>query len=272
MLERAPGTPVDPSAPLTVRMMTQLKGLFRANGLRYVDVAELIGVSEKSIKRYMAGSSVDIGVLEKLCAAAGVTVLELAELAEQVEETEPPCTTAAQEDALADDPKLAIVFYLLAIGWTAARIMREFPVPESGMVALLARMDRMGLITLFPGNRVKVRAVLRPSDKCSPRLRQVIAAGSAALMADADLTDEGTLWRVGIVRLGPASFARAAKRFQAFVEEIAELGKQDMDLDGRQVRWYGICAMLRQHEAPGLRLLRSGAEPERRPKTPPRRQ
>ena len=126
------------------------------------------------------------------------------------------------------------------------------------MNAVLTRLDRLGLITLYPANRVKVRANLRPSDKCSRRLREVISAGGAALMADADLTDQDILWRVGIVRLGPASFARAAKLFQAFVEEIAALGQQDMDLEGHQVKWYGICAMMRQHEAEGLQLFQSG--------------
>lgn len=257
-MSKAVRGPLTARDTLTTRMMEQLKRLFHANGLRYADVAGLIGVSEKSVKRYMAGQGISLPMIEKLCAAAGITLLELAELAESDEPRDAVFTSAMQEDALADDPKMAIAFYLLAIGWTAARIMREFSVPESEMNAVLTRLDRLGLITLYPANRVKVRASLRPSDKCSRRLREVISTGGAALMADADLTDQDILWRVGIVRLGPASFARAAKRFQAFVEEIAALGQQDMDLEGHQVKWYGICAMMRQHEAVGLQLFQSG--------------
>lgn len=245
--------------PLTMRMMAHLKRLFRANGLRYADVADMLGVSEKSVKRYMGGRGVTLAVLEKLCASAGVTVLELAHLADADDAVELVPTTDRQEEAMAADPKLAIAFYLLGIGWTAARMLREFGMTEADLTALLIRLDRLGLIALFPANRVKMRATLRQSDLCSPGLQAVLLAGGTELVTDVDLADGGLLWRVGIVRLGPASFARATKRYQDFVEEIAELGRQDLDLDGRQVRWYGVCALLREHEAPGLRMLRGQA-------------
>src|SRR6185503_15007171 len=74
---------------VTTRLLTQLKRLLRASGLRYADVAVLIGVSEKTVKRYMVGQSISVAILEKLCEVAGITLFELVELATSEERADP---------------------------------------------------------------------------------------------------------------------------------------------------------------------------------------
>jgi transcriptional regulator with XRE-family HTH domain len=255
------------SETLTARLVTQIKRLFRAHGLRYVDVADLMGVSEKSIKRYMAGRGITVGVLEKLCACAGITPFELVELATTDERTAPIPTTPAQEDALAGDVRLSITYYLLLLGWTPARITKEFSLDTSFMNALLTRLDRIGVITLYPGNRAKIRALLRSFENRSAGINRQMLESISELMHKTQANDPNTMARLGYFRLGPASLTRAAKLAQSFIEELRTLSKQDMDLDGKHVRWYAGCAFMTVQEPVGLWALRSLQYPVELPLT-----
>lgn len=240
----------------SARLIDYLKQVFRAHGLRYVDIAGLVGVSEKTVKRYMGGRGVTLAVLERLCAAGGITLRELSELASDEEEGL-AWTTEAQENALAADLRMAIVFSLISNGWSAARIVREGLADESGLTAALARLDRLGVITLYPGNRIRIRARIRPTDACAESLRRAITRAGAEVLQATDFGDLNAPWRLNFARLGPASLTRAVSRMGAFFDDIAELSRQDMDLSGDQVKWYALCAVLHEHDPLGLQLLRA---------------
>lgn len=248
---------IDPNSQ-SARMLGYLREVLRARGIRYADVAELMSVSEKSIKRYMMGRGVTLPVLERLCATVGMSMGELSELAEIDDRGDIPWTTDAQESVLAAEPKLAIVLALLTSGWTAARIEREGLASSSDLNALLVRLDRLGIIALYPQNRTRLRVRIRSVDTASEPLRRVITQAGTRMIANLDLTDPGSVWRFNYARLGPASVARVAKRLDVFLAEVADLSRQDMDLSGEQVRWFAVCGLLAENEVLGLKLLREG--------------
>lgn len=249
---------LDPESQ-SARMLSYLRDVLQARRMRYKDVAALMGVSEKSIKRYMSGRGVTLPVLERLCATVGMGVRELADLAGADDHQAPLWTTEAQESVLVGDPRLAIVLTLLSTGWSAARIVQEGLTSQSDINAILVRLDRLGVITLYPQNRVRVRARLRHYDNGSDALRRVIAEAGARVVRNLDLTDPHSVWRLTYARLGPASVARVAHRLDAFLAEVAELSRQDMDLSGDQVKWYALCGLMTEHEVLGLKLLQNPA-------------
>jgi transcriptional regulator with XRE-family HTH domain len=241
---------------LSSRMLAYLKKLYRARGLRLCDVAARIGVSERSIKRYLNGRGVTLEILERLCTVADLTILALAELAEG-DASKQVSTNDAQEDALADDPMLAVTFYLLTLGWAPQVIAREFHLSDLDLDRILLRLDRLDLITLYCENRLRVRAQVRSPANCSRRLRDLILASVRAQLVHTDLASDTTLWSGAMVRLGPDSFERTRNRLQALVDEIVELSRHDKDLDGQQVRWFGVCALLAPEQ--NVELLRAEA-------------
>ncbi|HEX7856163.1 MAG TPA: helix-turn-helix transcriptional regulator [Sphingobium sp.] len=257
MAKAAPTFAIDPDSQ-SARMLGYLRDVLRARAMRYVDVAALMGVSEKSIKRYMTGRGVTLPVLERLCAVAGMSMSELSELAGAEDRGDIPWTTDAQEAVLAADPKSAVVLALLTNGWTVARIEREGLASISSLNAILVRLDRLGIITLYPHNRTRLRARIRSVDTASEPLRRAISEAGARVMGKVDLSDPGTMWRFNYARLGPASVTRVAKRLNTFLTEVAELSRQDMDLSGEQVKWFAVCGLLSETEVLGLKLLREG--------------
>jgi DNA-binding Xre family transcriptional regulator/DNA-binding MarR family transcriptional regulator len=248
-------TAIDPASH-SASMLGYLREVLHTRRMRYADVAALMGVSEKTIKRYVTGRGVTLPVLERLCATVGMSLGELSELAGAADEGETPWTTDAQEAIIASEPKLAIVLALLTNGWTPARIQREGLASPSDMNAILVRLDRLGLITLYPNNRTILRTRIRLVDTASAPLRRVISEAGARVIGSLDLFDPDALWRLNYARLGPASIVRVAKRLDAFLLEVAELSRQDMDLSGDQVKWYAICGVVTEHEVLGLRRLK----------------
>jgi transcriptional regulator with XRE-family HTH domain len=246
--------PINPESH-SARMLHYLRDVFRAQGLRYCDVAESLDVSEKSIKRYMTGRGVTLPLLERLCETAGISFHELSDLAAANEQKEPQWTTPAQESALAADPRAAIVLALLTNGWTAARILRDQLATPSDLNAILLRLDRLDVITLYPNNRTRLKARIRSFNAASPALRRVIAEAGARVLKNVNLTDPRALWRLNYARLGPASVARVEKHLEVFFAEVDALRRQDMDLSGDQVKWYAIFGLLAEHEVLGLKLL-----------------
>lgn len=256
-VRKAPAAP-DPESQ-SARMLGCLRDVLKARGLRYKDVAALMGVSEKSIKRYMRGHGVTLSVLERLCAIAGLGLRELADLTDAEDDQQPRWTTPAQESVLVADPRLSIVLALLSMGWTASRIVQEGLTTQSDLNAILVRLDRLGVITLFPRNRIRVRARLRDFDTGSDPLRRVIAEAGVRVIRGLDLTDPNSLWRLTYARLGPASVARVSKLLDAFLAEVAALSREDMDLSGDMVKWYALCGLMTEHEVLGLKLLQASA-------------
>jgi transcriptional regulator with XRE-family HTH domain len=255
-MKRSTKTTTIKSGSDSSRMIAYLKQVFRAHGLRYTDVAALIGVSEQSIKRYMKGRGMTLSVLEQLCAAGGVTLRELSAMAAEGED-ERTWATPAQEDVLATDMRMSIVFALISSGWSASRILREGLAEESALNGILVRLDRLGMITLFPGNRFKIRAFVRPFEACSERMRQAISRAGSEVLQSADFASASAPWRLNFARLGPAAVVRLERRMRDFFKEVAELNEQDMDLEGDQVKWYAVCALVREYDPLGLRLLRA---------------
>src|SRR5579862_8349227 len=99
-----------------------LKRLFQARGLKYREVAESVGVSEITIKRWMSGRGLTIEQLELLAGIVGIGIVELTELAVADYDTRLPQITREQEEGLARDSLLSMIFSLLLIGWSAVEI------------------------------------------------------------------------------------------------------------------------------------------------------
>jgi transcriptional regulator with XRE-family HTH domain len=140
----------------TDELINTLKAELRRQGITYAEVARQLGVSESTIKRQLASGQVSLQRLAELCAVADLEIADLSDLArdrrrdvEQLGE--------AQEMALVDDPKLLLMAFLLLNDWRVDQIVAEYSVDELEAVRLLARLDRLKVIDLMPGNRPRMR-------------------------------------------------------------------------------------------------------------------
>lgn len=137
-------------------LVQALKAALKAQGYTYADVARGLKLSEATVKRLFARGGFTLKRLEATCALLN---LELSDLAELAAERMPlaAALTPEQEEALVQDPKLLLMTFLVLSHWRYTEIVNTFAVTEHEAVRLLARLDRLGLIHLLPGNRIKLR-------------------------------------------------------------------------------------------------------------------
>ena len=142
-----------PQAALLVEVV---KRSLRERGLTYARVAKGLGLSESSVKRVFSQENLSLDRLEQICALMD---LEIADLFDMTRAAERRITelTEEQEQVLVSDPKVLLVAILAINHWSASAILEKFRFSESELVALLVGLDRLGIISLLPGNRIKVR-------------------------------------------------------------------------------------------------------------------
>lgn len=132
----------------------ELKRALRESRVTYKRVAEHLDLSEASVKRLFSTEGLSLRRLEQVCRLIG---LEISDLVERLDARREYLTamTPEQEEALVAAPKLLLMTYMVINGFTVDEICTSFRVSPSEAQRLLVRMDRLKIIQLLPGNRVR---------------------------------------------------------------------------------------------------------------------
>jgi len=137
---------------LSVDVITALKRCLRTRNIPYRDLAAQMGLSEAAVKRMFSRRAMSLIRLEQICDLLGI---DLAELGSEADRARPVLEqlSLAQEQALVDDPALLLAMFLTLNRWQQDEVLAEFTFTLPQWIALLTRLDRLGIIELLPGNR-----------------------------------------------------------------------------------------------------------------------
>ncbi len=135
-------------------ILAVLKRALKARGMTYGEVARRLGLSEPSVKRLFSTGRISLGRLAKL---AGLLDLTLAEVAQEAAGAAPVVArlTQAQEAGLVADPKLLLVAVLALNHWSLPDIIRHYRLEEAECLGLLLQLDRLGIVRVLPGNKIR---------------------------------------------------------------------------------------------------------------------
>ncbi|MEM7366058.1 MAG: helix-turn-helix transcriptional regulator [Pseudomonadota bacterium] len=138
----------------TEGLVNALKRLLRGAGLTYADVARHMSVSESTVKRWFAERNFSLQRVDAFCELLG---LEWHDIIQQSQSDSVLIgeLSLEQEQALVEDARLLLVGYLLLQRWSADQILARYDVGEHELTQLLAQLDRLRIIELQPGNRVR---------------------------------------------------------------------------------------------------------------------
>jgi transcriptional regulator with XRE-family HTH domain len=136
-------------------LVAELKRALREQGLTYVAVARALNLSIATIKRRFARGDFSLERFERICELAGVG---LRELLERAEERSAPTRqlTLTQEREIVADPRLFLVTWLVLNRTPFEEITRSYRFTERELLACFIRLDRLKVIELQPGNRVRL--------------------------------------------------------------------------------------------------------------------
>jgi len=142
--------------PQTRELIQTLKRALKAQDKTYADVAELLDLSEASVKRLFSRQSFSLERLDRVCNWLG---MEISDLVQQMSERQQQLQqlTVAQERELTRDVTLALVTVCALNRWRMEDMTAFFRLSEAECIRHLATLDRLGLIELLPGNRILLR-------------------------------------------------------------------------------------------------------------------
>jgi len=238
-----------PAMSETSRLIQTLKQALREQGITYAQVAAHLDLSEPSIKRLFSAGGLSLERLERVCGLLG---LELADLVVRMgrERHRVDRLSLEQEQQLAADPRLLLVGVCVRDGLGLADILADYPFTEPEVIHLLARLDRLRLIELLPGNRV--RLLISRDFHWTPNgpIEQFFRRKVLADFLTGDFQGELVRNRYLYGRLTPASHARLLERIDALLQEFADRHNQDLQHPPAQREMVGMLVALRPFDAP----------------------
>jgi transcriptional regulator with XRE-family HTH domain len=237
------------------QLLTTIKRQLKVQGKTYRDVAGALGLSEASVKRLLTSDSFGVDRLVEISNLLGFTLAELAQEA-ALTGTRLHTLTEAQEKELVSDTKLLLVAVCALNHWTLADILAVYRLTEAECVQKLLHLDRLHLIALMPGNRIRLN-VARDFDWLPDGpIRSYFRTQGLADFLDGtfDRPDETLAFTHGM--LTESALAAMQVELRRLRARFAELHDESLASPLPKRRGSGLLLALREWEPAGFTSLR----------------
>jgi transcriptional regulator with XRE-family HTH domain len=206
-----------------------IKRRLKAQGITYHALARHLRVSEPTVKRDLTRGDFSLSRLDEICDVLGVTIADLAN-------EEPPRAqritrfTDQQERALVADPKLVLLTYLLVNRWPLEEITRVLVLGENDVVALLLRLDEVGIVKYRPPRGVQLLTARNFAWRKDGPVHEFFLQRVVPDYFRARFDDAGDEFFFVAGSLSQASRARFKSALNRLTAEFEELARQDARL------------------------------------------
>jgi transcriptional regulator with XRE-family HTH domain len=139
----------------TAQLISTIKRQLKSQGMTYRNVAGSLKISEPSVKRMFASGRFTVDRLVQISNLLGYTLAELSKEA-QAGQLRLSTLTEKQERDVVSDPKLLMIAVCALNHWTMAEIVESYRVTNSECIKYLLRLDKLRIIDLLPGNRIRI--------------------------------------------------------------------------------------------------------------------
>lgn len=209
----------------TTALIDALKQVLREQGITYADVAKKLKLSLPSVKRLFADKQFSLRRLDQVCELAGIEISDLARRVQQDKEISQ--IDWKHEEELVSDLKLLIVAVSSLNRWRFDEILATYKLTQAELIQRLARLDRMKLIELLPGNRI--RPLVSPSfqwQKGGP-IQRFFEAQVQADFFESGFNQPGELRLFVTGMLSRESNAQIQQKMQRLGQEFRLLHEED---------------------------------------------
>ncbi len=240
-------------------LFESLKLHFKARGMTYAEVALALGVSEATVKRIFSTRDCSMARFSELCDLVQVDVAELARTGPRESRLLTELNWQQEEELVADE-KLFLTAVCALNQMSLDDVVGTFRIERSECIALLLRLERLGILELHPGDRIRVGVARTfawiPN---GPIMRHV--ASLAADYFDYPFAAQGELMRIINVRVSKSAGTALMAKMEQLAREYSEQHAADSVLPLEQRPVLSICLAAR-HWEPALfkHWLRPGGD------------
>jgi transcriptional regulator with XRE-family HTH domain len=237
------------------QLVATLKRRLKIQGMTYRDLATALGISEPSVKRMFASGRFSVDRVVEISNLLGFTLAELAHEA-AVSENRLHTLTEAQEGELVSDEKLLLVAVCALNQWEIKDIIGTYNLTEAECIQRLVKLDRLRLIALLPGNRIRLN-VARDFDwrpKGPIRLYFLRQGLSDFLKSDFSQSDE--VMAFSHAMLTESALAKMQTEIRKLRQKFAELHEESLSAPLAKRRGTGMLLAMREWEIGAFTRLR----------------
>jgi len=234
----------------TELLLAALKRQLKGAGVTYARVGEALALSEASVKRLMSTGDLSLERLQLICALCGLDLLDLIQLAERERRSLSQLDESLEAELVADE-KLLLVTYLVLNDWTLAQIFKHYQFTEPELIRLLIRLDRMRLVDLLPGNRIRLRTARDFAWRPGGPIQNFFDQHVRDSFFDSDFRSDGyQRFLPSMVTRGTAEKIR--DRLQRTAQEVGELARLDASQPAEQREGCSVLLAFRLWGYPGF--------------------
>ena len=223
-----------------------LKRCLKARAITYAALARTLDLSEASVKRLFSAETFSLKRVERVCQALDMDLFDLARLARG--ETPAASTLSVfQEQALAADTRLLLVFHLLLADWTIDEIVRQYEIARAQCVELMSTLDRLGLIELRARNDVRLRTARQVSWRPGGPIRRAYETQVLGEFMDARFDLSGAALHFEAKELSAASREVMLRKLKHLLQEFNDLAEVDAALHPDERESVGLVLGMRPY-------------------------
>jgi DNA-binding Xre family transcriptional regulator len=235
-----------------------LRQQLRAAGITYKALAELIGMSESSVKRMFGQKDMSLSRLAQICKASGIPMEDVLRGSAEVR-PHSDTLTPQQEKSLMANPRLLLVAICCLGNWSLEQVIETYAISQTECIGLLVELDRLGVIELKPGNRYSLRVsnAFRwlPDGPVQQYVREHVVGDYFGGRFDGD----GETLMCLPARLSQASAREVLLKIQQLAGDMARLHQQDRKLDSDERDGFTLLLGFRSWEFGAFTALRRKA-------------
>jgi hypothetical protein len=239
-------------------LVEALKAVLKSSRMTYACVADGMDLSESSVKRKFSRQEFTLAELDRICSLCGMDISDLVKLMEQ-RQGRLQALTAAQEREVASDIGLLVVTVCVLNKWEFDNILEFYVFDEHELVQMLAKLDRLKIIELQPGNRIKL--LVAPNFGWLPNgpIEQVFLRAIQQDFFAARFEQEDHQLLVLNGMLTATSNAEFRKKMERLAREFDSLNQEDAGKAFSARHGYTLVLALRDWHYRGFAALRSDA-------------
>ncbi|HEX4859378.1 MAG TPA: helix-turn-helix transcriptional regulator [Usitatibacteraceae bacterium] len=239
----------------TSTLLTALKATLRSENISYRALADRLKLSESSVKRLFADESFSLKRVEQICDVLNIDFFELARRARGAMAGSEEMSEK-QEAALAADPRLLGLFYLVFNEWSFESILESFDVGKAECIGLLMKLDRLGLIDVGPNESLKLRVPKSLRLRRDGPIQRIHGKFVVGDFLQADFRASGGFFHFEFRELSRASVAHLERKLGRIAAEFHELAELDSYLPPEQRETIGMALGVRPWTMSGVTGLK----------------
>lgn len=229
------------------QLLATVKHRLKTQGVTYRDLAAALGISEPTVKRMFATRRFSVDRLVEIANLLGFTLAELTQEA-AIAGNRLHVLTESQERELVSDQKLLLVAVCALNQWSVAEIGRTYRLSEAECIRRLVKLDRLRLIQLLPGNRIRLN-VARDFDWLPQGpIRSYFLAQGIGDFLQSDFSGDDEVMAFSHGMLTDAALAKLQAELRKLRQRFAELHEESLAAPLAKRRGCGMLLAMREWE------------------------